>query len=148
MELQWTLGYMCLFQFWFPICLVVEFLGHMVILLLVFKGISILFSIVAVSICIPTNSIASFSFDDENIFRHYQVSLVENHCSSITLVLYGAWVENPYWLWWIKHLCFPPVPHKASLNWHKRYNKWPTKKKKKKDKYEALKTLLWRLRLE
>lgn len=58
------------------------------------------------------------------------MSLVENHCSSITLVLYGVWVENPYWLWWIKHLCFPPVPHKASLNWHKRCNKWQKKRKK------------------
>ena len=36
--LQWTLGYMSLFQFWFPqgICLVVRFLGHMVVLFLVF----------------------------------------------------------------------------------------------------------------
>ena len=34
-------------------------LGHMVVLFLVFKGISILFSIVAVSVCIPTNSAVS-----------------------------------------------------------------------------------------
>ena len=35
---------MCLFQFWFPqgIYLVLGFLGHMVVLFLVFKGISIL----------------------------------------------------------------------------------------------------------
>ena len=41
---QWTLGYMCRFQLWFHqgICLVVEFLGHMVALFLVFKAISIL----------------------------------------------------------------------------------------------------------
>ena len=33
------MGYMCLFQFWFPqgICLGVELLGHMVVLFLVFK---------------------------------------------------------------------------------------------------------------
>ena len=45
-------GYMCLFQFWFPqgICLGVGLLGHMVVLFLVFKGISILSSIVALSI--------------------------------------------------------------------------------------------------
>ena len=45
------------------ICLVVVgFLDHMVILFLVFKGISILFSIVAASIYIPTNSIGRFPF--------------------------------------------------------------------------------------
>ena len=47
--------HMCHFQFWFPqgICLGVGLLGHMVILFLVFKGISIPSSIVAVSIYIP-----------------------------------------------------------------------------------------------
>ena len=37
------MGYMCLFQFWFPqgICLAVGLLGHMVVLFLVFIGISI-----------------------------------------------------------------------------------------------------------
>ena len=46
------MGYMCLFQFWFPqcICLGVGLWGHMVVLFQVFKGISILSSIVAVSI--------------------------------------------------------------------------------------------------
>ena len=50
-------GYMRLFQFWFPqgICLGVELLGHMVVLFLVFIGISIPSSLVAVSIYIlPT----------------------------------------------------------------------------------------------
>ena len=48
------MGYMCLFQFWFAqgICLGVGLMGHMLILFLVFKGISILSSIVAVSIYI------------------------------------------------------------------------------------------------
>ena len=41
---------------------VVGFLDHMVILFLVFKGTSILFSIVAASIYIPTNSIGRFPF--------------------------------------------------------------------------------------
>ena len=36
------------------ICPVVRLLGRMVVLFLVFKGSSILFSIVALSICIPT----------------------------------------------------------------------------------------------
>ena len=49
---------MCLFQFWFPqgIHLGVGLLGHIVVLFLVFKGISILSSAVAVSIYIPTPS--------------------------------------------------------------------------------------------
>ena len=58
------MGYMCLFQFWFPqgICLGVGLLGHMVVLFLVFKGIAISSSIVAVSIYIPTNSARAFPF--------------------------------------------------------------------------------------
>ena len=46
------------FSTWFPqgICLGVGCLGHMVVLFLVFKGISIPSSIVAASIYIPTNS--------------------------------------------------------------------------------------------
>ena len=49
---------MYLFQFWFPQgkCLGVGLLDHMVVLFLVFKGISTSSSIVAVSIYIPTNS--------------------------------------------------------------------------------------------
>ena len=35
---------------------------HMVVLFLVFKGISKLFTIVAISICIPTNSVRRFPF--------------------------------------------------------------------------------------
>ena len=57
---QWdTWGFFfSFFQFWFPqgICLGVGLLGYMVVLFLVFKGISIISSIVAVSIYIPTNS--------------------------------------------------------------------------------------------
>ena len=58
------LGYVCLFQFWFPqgICLGVGLLGDMVALFLAFKGISISSSIVAVSIYIPTNSAMVFPF--------------------------------------------------------------------------------------
>ena len=42
------------------ICSVVGLLSHMVDLFLVFKGISILFSIRAVSVYIPTNSVRRF----------------------------------------------------------------------------------------
>ena len=50
---------MCLFQLWFPqdICPVVGLLGHMVVLFLVFQRISVLFSIVVESVCIPTYSV-------------------------------------------------------------------------------------------
>ena len=52
------------FSIKFPqgICPVVGLLGHMVVLFLVFKGLSILFSIVAVSVCFPTNSARGFPF--------------------------------------------------------------------------------------
>ena len=56
--LQWALACMCLFELLFSqgIILVMELLDHMVVLFLVFKGASILFSIVAVSIYISTYS--------------------------------------------------------------------------------------------
>ena len=59
-----TSGIHCLFQFWFPqgICQGVGLLGPMVVLFLVFKGISLLSSVVAVSIYIPTNSARAFPF--------------------------------------------------------------------------------------
>ena len=62
--LQWTLECMCLFELWISlgICPVVGLLGHMVILFSVFWGTFILFSIVAVSIYIPTNSARGFPF--------------------------------------------------------------------------------------
>ena len=84
--------YMCLFQFWFPqgIFLGVGLLGHMVVLFLVFKGISILSSIVAISIYILSTVqegslfstpalafIACRLFDDE----HFDWWEVKSHCS-------------------------------------------------------------------
>ena len=50
---------MCLFQFWFPwcVCPAVGLLGRMAVLFPVFKGISTLFSIVAILLCISTNSV-------------------------------------------------------------------------------------------
>ena len=52
------MGYMRLFQFWFAqgVFLGVGLLGHMEVLFLVFKGISILSSIVAVPVYIPTKA--------------------------------------------------------------------------------------------
>ena len=60
--LQWTL--VCIYPFkpCFPlgICPVVGLQGHVVALFLIFKGISILFSIVTVPIYIPTNNVGGF----------------------------------------------------------------------------------------
>ena len=44
------------------VCPGVGLLGRMVVLFPVFKGISTLFSIVAVLVCIPTNSVRGFPF--------------------------------------------------------------------------------------
>ena len=62
--LQLTLGYMYLLELWFSqgICPVVGMLCHMVILFLVFEEITILFSIVATSICLPTSCARGFPF--------------------------------------------------------------------------------------
>ena len=44
------------------VCPAVGLLGHMAVLFPVFKGISTLFSIVTVLVCIPTNSVRGFPF--------------------------------------------------------------------------------------
>ena len=60
--LLWTLGCMYLFHIFLDMYLEVEFLGHMVVLVLVFWRTSILFSVVAAPIYIPTNSVQGFPF--------------------------------------------------------------------------------------
>ena len=52
------------FKFWFSldISLGEALLGHMVVLFLVFKGVSILFSIVTVQFYILNNSVGGFPF--------------------------------------------------------------------------------------
>ena len=73
MVLQWTLGYIYLFELCLPqdICPVLALLGHMVVLFLVqfffFKGISMLFSIIAVSIYIPTNCTMRVPFSPHHL---------------------------------------------------------------------------------
>ena len=58
-----TLGYMCLFELWFSQGIsVVGLLSHMVVLFLIFYGVSMLFSTVTVSIYIPTRSAKGFPF--------------------------------------------------------------------------------------
>jgi len=55
---------MYLLELWFSldICPGVGFLDHMVAVFLVFKGTSIFFSIVALPVYIPTNSVGGFPF--------------------------------------------------------------------------------------
>ena len=59
-----NIGVHCLFQIWFPQCVCPEvvLLGRMAVLFPVFQEISTLFSIVAVLVCIPTNSVRGFPF--------------------------------------------------------------------------------------
>ena len=62
--LQWKFGWMYLFELWFSpdTCPWVEPLDRMATLFLVFKGLSILFSIAAAQIYISTNSVGGFPF--------------------------------------------------------------------------------------
>ena len=77
---------MCLFQFWFPwgVCPAVELLGCMAILFPVFWGVSTLFSILAVLVCISTNSVRGFPF---------------LHTLSGIYCLQTFWWQ-PFWLVW------------------------------------------------
>ena len=81
-----NMAYACLFQFWFPrcVCLTAGLLGHMAALFPIFKGISTLFSIVAVPVWIPTNSVRGFPF---------------LHTRSSTYCLY-TFGKQPFWLAW------------------------------------------------
>ena len=83
---------MYLFELWFSlgICPGVGLLGHVVVLFLVSKGTSMLFSIVAVPIYIPTNSVRRFPFFHtiSSIFvsrffddGHSDLCEVISHCS-------------------------------------------------------------------
>ena len=62
--LQWTSGCMYLFGLWFSLdkCPGLRLLDHMIALFLVFWGVSIPFSIVAVPVYIPTNNVGGFPF--------------------------------------------------------------------------------------
>ena len=102
--LQWTLGCICLFRPWLPlgICLGVGLLGHMVVLFLAFKGISIPSSIVAASIYISTNSERAFPFLHSLSSIYYLYSFDEGHsdpCEVITHWGFDLHFSNREWCW-------------------------------------------------
>ena len=76
---QWTLKWVYLFELWFSldICPGVGSMDHMVVVYLVFKGASVLFSVVVVSIYIPTNSVGGFPF--LNTFSSFYRLFDEDH---------------------------------------------------------------------
>ena len=95
---------MSLFQFWFPqgICLGVALLGHMMVLFLVFKGISISSFIVAVSICIPASNARGFPFSPHScrLFDNGYSDWCEvvSHCS------FHLHFSNNEWGWASFHM--------------------------------------------
>ena len=95
---------MYLFQFWFPqdICQVVGLLGHMLVLLPVFWGISILPSIAAESVYIPTNSVKEFPFL-HTLSSIYCFWIFDdghsNWCEVISHYSFGLHFSNNEWCW-------------------------------------------------
>ena len=77
---------MCLFQFWFPrcVCPAVGLLGHKAVVFAIFWGVSTLFSIVAVLVCVPMNSVRGFTF-------------LHTLSSIYCLQMFGS---QPFWLVW------------------------------------------------
>ena len=103
MPIKWTTWNKYVsFQFQFPqgICLGVGLLDHMVVLFLVFKGISTPSSILAVTIYIPTNSARTFPF---------------LHTLSNVYCLQTFW-WRPFWPVWCDISC--------SLDLHFSNNEW------------------------
>ena len=97
---------MRLFQFWFPqcVCPAVGLLGHMTVLVPVFKGISTLFSIVAVLVCIPTCIVRGFLFIHtlSNIFFFFGRQFDSSHSDQPETVSncgFDLYFSDNEWCW-------------------------------------------------
>ena len=95
MVLQWTLGFMYLFElvfsFFSDIYPGVELLDHMAVLFLVLWETSILFSTVAAPIYTPTNSVWGFPF--LHIFTNIYL------CSLCWWPFWQVWGDISLWFW-------------------------------------------------
>ena len=103
------MGYMCLFQFWFPqgICLGVGRQGHMVVLYLVFKGNSIPPFIMAVSIYTPTNRARTFLFFTSSpavIIGRLFDDGYSDQCKVISHCSFDLHFSNNEWCWVFFHV--------------------------------------------
>ena len=107
--LWWTLGYTCLFQFWFPwyVCPAVGLLGHKAVLFAIFKGISTLFSIVAVLV------IKRVPFSPHPL-QHIACRLLDRShsdwCEVVPHCGFDLHFSNNEWCWasfhvFVSHLC-------------------------------------------
>ena len=103
------MGYMYLFLFWFPqgICLGVGLLGHMVVLFLAFKGISIPSSIVVVSIYIPP------TVQEHSLFSTPSLAFIvcryfddghSDQCEVISHCALDLYFSNNQWCWAFFHV--------------------------------------------
>ena len=99
----WTLGRIYIFELVFLFSLEkypeVELLDHMAVLFLIFWGTSILFSIVATSVCISVNSAWRFPFLHILAHSYFFGLLDDNHSDSWEVISHcGFWFAFPWWL--------------------------------------------------
>ena len=103
--LQWTYGFMCLFQgkFCLDLCPRVGLLGHIVVLYLVFWGTPILFSIGVVPIYIPTNSAGGFPSLQCLLFVDLLMMAILR-CEVVPHSSFDLHFSNNQWCWAFFHM--------------------------------------------
>jgi len=107
----WTLGCIYLFEFMFlvfsDICPGVAFLGHIVVLFLVFWETSILFSTVTAPIYIPTNRVQEFLFSTS--LSAFVIYVIFDDCHSDRCEVISLWFWFVF-LWWLGMLSIFSCP--------------------------------------